>query len=114
MSHPSLSPNEAERLEMLAEEAGEVVQAVTKILRHGYESYHPQAPAASNRKMLNTELGDLIAVHVLMMTEGDLPEIPVAEIPPRIRSKLHFTHHQRIPPEMVRARAEADALEASL
>ena len=30
----------AERLAVLAEEAGEVVQAVTKILRHGYDRVH--------------------------------------------------------------------------
>jgi hypothetical protein len=33
---------ERERLAMLAEEAGEIVQIIGKILRHGYESYHPE------------------------------------------------------------------------
>jgi len=36
-----LSPAEAERLALLAEECGEVVQAVCKVLRHGYESTNP-------------------------------------------------------------------------
>lgn len=31
----NLTPGEAERLAMLAEECGEVIQAVGKILRHG-------------------------------------------------------------------------------
>lgn len=36
-----LTPAEAERLAMLSEECGEVIQIIGKILRHGYDSYHP-------------------------------------------------------------------------
>lgn len=36
-----LSPAETERLALLSEEMGEVQQAIGKILRHGYESIHP-------------------------------------------------------------------------
>ncbi len=47
-----LTPAEAERLAMLAEEAAEVIQIVGKILRHGYASYHPDdlIPVADGAK----------------------------------------------------------------
>ena len=35
-----LSESEQERLSILIEECGEVVQAACKILRHGYESFN--------------------------------------------------------------------------
>src|SRR5579872_899269 len=38
---PRLTPAQIERLALLAEECGEVMQAVSKILRHGYESRNP-------------------------------------------------------------------------
>ena len=36
-----LSPAEDERLTVLAEECSEVIQAICKIQRHGYESFNP-------------------------------------------------------------------------
>ncbi len=53
-----LSPSEAERLAMLAEGCGEVVQAIGKILRHGYESTHPDG-GPTNRATLERECGDV-------------------------------------------------------
>jgi NTP pyrophosphatase (non-canonical NTP hydrolase) len=41
MQFNGLTSAEAERLAILAEECGEVIQAVGKILRHGYQSYNP-------------------------------------------------------------------------
>lgn len=57
-----LSPAQRERLAMLIEEAGEVIQIGCKILRHGYDSYHPNNPSVSNRNLLDEELTDLLAV----------------------------------------------------
>ena len=47
-----LTPAEAGAiLRLLAEEMGEALQVVGKILRHGYESYHPSHPEGpSNRQ----------------------------------------------------------------
>ena len=60
-----LRPEQTEALALLAEECGEVVQIVGKILRHGLNSYHPDAghPDAnlSNREMLACEVSDLRA-----------------------------------------------------
>lgn len=54
-----LTPAEAERLAVLAEECGEVIQAVGKILRHGYESSHPDG-GPTNRRTLEREIGDVL------------------------------------------------------
>jgi NTP pyrophosphatase (non-canonical NTP hydrolase) len=97
-----LTPAEAERLAILAEEAGEIVQAVGKILRHGYESYHPDDPRTSNRQHLERELGDLSAIVYDMCRREDLS-------PAAIESQRHlklgrleagtlYLHHQREEP----------------
>jgi NTP pyrophosphatase (non-canonical NTP hydrolase) len=57
-----LSPAEAERLAFLIEECGEVIQAASKVLRHGYESFDPTIPIherLTNRGALARELGDV-------------------------------------------------------
>lgn len=96
-----LTPAQAERLALLAEECGEVVQAVAKILRHGYRSYHPDT-GVYNVESLTREVGDLQAVVSLMMLCGDMEPKQVTEA---VRAKLkklrRWTHHQ-----------DADALSA--
>ena len=67
-----LSPAQAELLACLTEEAGEVGQAVGKILRHGYESHHPDFPMTSNRESLEKELGDVLAVQELLVHASQL------------------------------------------
>lgn len=95
MSHfNDLTPAEVERLAMLIEECGEVIQIASKVLRHGYDSYHPNDPSTDNRELLSRELTDLISIHVLMMSRGDLREVPMADVQPTIDRKMTFTHHQ--------------------
>jgi hypothetical protein len=53
-----LTPAQAERLALLAEECGEVIQVVGKILRHGFDSTHPEG-GRTNRQWLEKELGDV-------------------------------------------------------
>lgn len=53
-----LTAPQAECLSLIAEEAAEVIQAVTKIQRHGLESCHPTG-GPDNRHALEIELGDL-------------------------------------------------------
>jgi NTP pyrophosphatase (non-canonical NTP hydrolase) len=58
-----LTPAQVERLAILAEECGEVIQIVGKILRHGYRSYNPTVPDTKqkpNFALLQKELGDVI------------------------------------------------------
>lgn len=92
-----LSNAEAERLTMLAEEAGEIVQAVGKILRHGYASCHPDNENADrdNRADLEKEIGDLIGIALAMVKADDLQQssIDAAAGLKWIRAKP-YTHHQ--------------------
>jgi len=95
MSHPSLTPAQAERLEMLAEEAAEVVQMCTKILRHGYSSYHPDDPKRTrNGVLLEKELDELDAIRRAMHEERDLPAVSAEFWRDVWRRKLRWTHHQ--------------------
>ncbi len=71
---PFLSPAEHERLAVLAEEMGEAIQVIGKILRHGYESYHPLAKSPTNREMLEKELGDVQIAVGMLVAAGDLKE----------------------------------------
>ena len=57
-----LTPAQTEALSLLAEECAEVVQCVTKILRHGLDSSHPNDPRrTANHLLLAGEIGDLLA-----------------------------------------------------
>lgn len=91
-----LTPAEAERLAMLAEECGEVIQAVGKILRHGYESRHPDGGKCNNRTSLERELGDIHAIAELMYDAGDISQVVVDTCTESKLVRVHqFTHHQR-------------------
>ncbi len=94
-----LSPAEQERLAILSEELGECVQAIGKILRHGYESYHPHFPdRGTNRRQLERELGDVLFAMTLISEAGDLSMESIYE---RAREKdettRQYLHHQDIP-----------------
>ena len=94
-----LTPAEAERLAMLSEECGEVVQIVGKILRHGYESHHPDSPDLSNRDLLAKELADVHSVTDRMVFDGDMRIGQIeSNYTPGCGSnwseKKRYTHHQ--------------------
>lgn len=91
-----LNPAQLERLAMLGEEAGEVQQIIGKILRHGYESTHPDDPHITNRDYLMIELGDLLAVMKIMVKGGEITDEVILE---NGKSKMErifkYTHHQQ-------------------
>ena len=90
-----LTPSEAERLAILAEECAEVIQVIGKILRHGYESYHPSNKHMPNRALLEKELGDVCAIAAMMSVDGDVSESAIssyAELKTEV--VLHWCHHQ--------------------
>lgn len=50
-----------ERLSLLLEELGECQQIIGKILRHGFESWHPEdASRTTNRELLEKEVGHVL------------------------------------------------------
>lgn len=90
-----LTPAQAERLAMLAEEAGEIVQMVGKILRHGYDSYHPNDRSVTNRQLLYRELRDLRGVMLLMHEASDMDtNMSYDEMNGAAKKKLRYAHHQ--------------------
>lgn len=91
-----LSPGEAERLAILAEECGEVVQAIGKILRHGYESTHPNG-GPTNREALERECGDVYYALFLLIGYGDINGNAMSQrADDKVRSIAPYLHHQKV------------------
>lgn len=89
-----LTPAEHERLAMLVEEAAEVVQIVGKILRHGYESKHPDnMNGPTNRQMLENEIADFYAIAGVMEDVKDVT-VEGEVVRQAIKKKRRYTHHQ--------------------
>lgn len=90
-----LTPAEAERLAYLAEELAEAIQAVGKILRHGYENFNPDKPQdGTNRKQLERELVDVYGAIVRMMRAKDvMPRMELSEGPTKGQK---YMHHQNL------------------
>ncbi|MGZ8953059.1 MAG: MazG nucleotide pyrophosphohydrolase domain-containing protein [Methylovulum sp.] len=93
-SFNQLTPAETERLALLVEEMGETAQAIGKILRHGYESTHPDG-GPTNRESLERELGDVRYATVSLCDSADVDRKTIFE---RSEEKkltvLPFLHHQ--------------------
>lgn len=66
-----LTPAEAERIALLAEECAEVIHVCGKILRHGLDSKPPKG-GPTNRQMLETELGHVGFAEGLLFLGGDI------------------------------------------
>lgn len=105
----NLSPAQAERLAMLAEECGEVIQIVGKILRHGYDSHHPASPHVTNRELLGDELTDLMAVSA-SLSRDKVPEGSLWDQDRAWEKKLRYAHHQ----EELRAALDVQPLSPTL
>ena len=91
---PHLTPAEIERLAMLMEECGEVIQAAGKILRHGWASQSPYG-GKTNRVALERELGDVRAMVNVMIDAGDVRLADVQSWQRRKRERMAmWTHHQ--------------------
>lgn len=92
-----LTPAEAERLAILAEEAAEVIHTICKIQRHGYMSTNPldnsQRP---NRVLLAYELGDLTAAIQRLTDNFDVAqELMQAQANRKLSSVSQYFHHQQ-------------------
>ena len=98
MAFNELTDEQVERLDILAEEAAEVIVAISKIKRHGYLSYNPDVPSRDrvyNKYQLEVELADLVGVMDEMCARGDLSG-PKIEARGKLAwaKKLKYTHHQ--------------------
>ena len=91
-----LSEAEAERLALLAEECGEVIQAVSKVLHHGYESRNPKVPfSLRNRDLLANELGHVMHAMQRMIEARDFRQLDL-ELSQNEKSRSigQWLHHQ--------------------
>jgi len=59
----------------LLEELGEAAQAVSKALRFGLGSYHPDDPTTDNADLISHELNDVVAVALILQNENQLSHI---------------------------------------
>jgi NTP pyrophosphatase (non-canonical NTP hydrolase) len=67
-----------EILYLLMEECSEVIQAATKCLRHGEDSYNPhEAGGPHNRDALNKELGHVTLALQLALEQGLIDEASI-------------------------------------
>ncbi|OWK35445.1 MazG nucleotide pyrophosphohydrolase domain-containing protein [Fimbriiglobus ruber] len=91
-----LTEGEAELLALLAEEMGEAIQIIGKILRHGYDSTHPDEPfGPDNREILEKELGDVRCAMILLCEAGDLRKEAIHRHADDKRERVgKYLHHQ--------------------
>jgi len=90
---PFLSNSQRERLVLLIEECAEVQQAASKILRHGYDSFHPSKPKGrNNKKELEKELGDLKSAIDLLQKDVNLQVVEIwrSKKPVKRQRYLHW------------------------
>jgi NTP pyrophosphatase (non-canonical NTP hydrolase) len=91
-----LTPAETERLSLLAEEMGEVIQVIGKILRHGYESSNPlKENSQINRRILEKEIGDVELIIYMMAEAHDIDRNDVDRARIEKSKKIgKWLHHQ--------------------
>lgn len=95
MPFNQLTDAQIERLDMLAEEAAEVIIAVQKIKRHGYDSINPLKPElGTNRQQLHTEILQMMGVYIRMEALEEVLFFSVTEAERTWPDKLQWTHHQ--------------------
>ena len=92
MTHVNdLSNEQLEALAILAEECGEVIQIVGKILRHGLDSNWHDDP--TNRELLEQEIGDMLLaagiVTIKMLNEQSIKDRMDSK-PEKLRKFLHY------------------------
>lgn len=89
-----LTPAELECLAVLAEECGEVIHIIGKILRHGYNSIDPtKSNNLTNRALLEAELGDVFAIVERLIIRQDINKTQIEKLK---RFKLEapsYMHH---------------------
>lgn len=88
-----LDPAEQERLMLLSEQLAKAQEAIAKIIRHGYDSTHPEFPGPTNRAMLQKRLGGVRHAMIRLCDANDLSKCIIHEfaalMPERIKKYLH-------------------------
>lgn len=94
-----LSPDVAERLTLLAEEAAEVILAVSKIKRHGLQSRWPVNSGSTNREVLEKEIGHFELILVEMISRRDVDPLAINDSARAKRRTINsWLHHNNVKP----------------
>lgn len=94
-SYNKLTPAELERLSILSEECGEVIQAVGKVLRHGYHD-NDFTGEHNNRLSLEKECGDVRQAMIMMCKSGDLRKDAIHHYANSKEKRISkYLHHQK-------------------
>lgn len=84
---PQFTPQQWERLAILAEELGEAQQALGKMMRHGPQSQNPFKPEDGNNMLqLERELGHVVAAFIMLADVFETADVNHLE--PHIKLKL--------------------------
>ena len=90
-----MTPEEVERLACLLEECGEAIHMAGKVLRHGYDSSHPDYANVPNRNNLSSEVGNIKACIMVLESAGDLRDDWVKDgLNTKLANLQRFLHHQ--------------------
>lgn len=91
-----LTPAEDERLACLSEEMGEVIQAIGKIQRHGYDSTNPDVLVGgpNNRETLAMELGHVVGCAIRLLQGDDISGCLYEDAKNSKSRSTNYLHHQ--------------------
>lgn len=93
--YSNLSPGYQERLALLMEECSEVIQACSKILRHGTEEGNPYVPGSNNVEDLQKEIGHVWLAIEMLTTNGEInQEQVIGSMYKKVHSIDKYLHHQ--------------------
>lgn len=96
-----LSPEQRERMALYVEEAGESLQVLGKINRHGLESKNPlKQDAITNKKALAKEIADVRIAIDLLTIAGDISEYDILDFQTqklnKIKEWLHYEENKNL------------------
>ena len=91
-----LPPDQAEAFALLAEECGELVHIIGKILRHGFPSHHPITDE-SNVDLFHKEVGDVMAALRIAEVQGLLRwGAVIAARDRKLLAVTRYLHHAKV------------------
>jgi NTP pyrophosphatase (non-canonical NTP hydrolase) len=84
-----LTNEEQERLSMLLEECGEVLQVIGKIQRFGFDNSHSKYGDKTFRELLAMEIGDVLIAISMLLDNGDIENSLIDEFQTKKRNKIN-------------------------
>lgn len=92
-----MTPDQVERLVLLADEAAQLAESALKALRHGLRNHHPDSPAVTNADTLRRRMTDVCACYSMLTDHRDTGTVLKDEVARSKAVKLTATYHQKPP-----------------